>query len=110
VSTTTEPGSTEILFVGARGSAGAGLAPGEELNYGKVADFFGRAKEDVQAEWDATIGSIQQLLSRVSNLGGNFELGQVEIELGFSAEGRLGFIAKAGATASVKLSFARPDH
>jgi len=100
--------SREVIFVGAAGSV-AGLQPGEELDYGRVADFFGRAKQDVEAEWQAMVGNIQQLLARLTAITGEYSLDDIEIELGFSAEGRLGFIAKAGATGSVTLKFSRKD-
>jgi hypothetical protein len=98
----------EIVFVGAAGSV-ADLLPGEEVDFGRVADFFGRAKQDVEAEWQAMVGNVQQLLARLTTITGTFALDAVEVELGFSAEGHLGFIAKAGATASVRLKFSRKD-
>jgi hypothetical protein len=99
--------SGEIYFVGASSTGPAGLTAGEDINYGFVADFFGRAKQEVEAEWQAMIDNTQQLLTRFAALEGAFTLQTVDVELGFSAEGRLGFIAKAGATASVKLGFCR---
>lgn len=98
----------EIIFVGMAGST-ANLLPGEDVDYGKIADFFGRAKQDVEAEWQAMVTNVQQLLARLTTISGAYLLDDVEIELGFSAEGHLGFIAKAGATASVTLKFSRKD-
>lgn len=85
------------------------LPPGAELDYGKIKDFFTRSKEEVSAEWDAMIDKLQDMLSRLDVKVGQFKLSEVEFELAFSAEGHLGFIAKAGATASITAKFARAN-
>jgi len=82
-------------------------APGAEEDYGKLRDFFTRSKGEVTAEWDAMVDKLRDMLTKVDVEVGRFRLNEVEFELGFSAEGHLGFIAKAGATASIKVTFAR---
>jgi hypothetical protein len=82
-------------------------APGAEEDYGKIKDFFTRSKAEVAAEWDAMVDRLRAMLTEIDVQVGRFRLDSVEFELGFSAEGHIGFIAKAGATASVKVTFAR---
>lgn len=99
--------SDSFVFV-APGATPAALPPGAEQDYGKVRDFFTRSRTEVAAEWDAMVKQLQEMLNQLSLLDGAFTLDEVQFQLGFSAEGHLGFIAKAGATGSVTVTFARP--
>jgi hypothetical protein len=95
-----------IVFIG----AGSGLSeapPGAEQDYGKVSDFIQRRKEDVAAEWEAISVQMKAFLERVGTSVDNFDLDEVVLELGFSAEGHLGFIASTGAQASVRMTYRR---
>ena len=96
-----------IVFIGA-GSGLSGAAPlGAEQDYGKVGDFIQRRKEDVAAEWEAISVQMKAFLERLATSVENFDLQEVVFELGFSAEGHLGFIASTGATASVRMTYQR---
>ena len=53
------------------------------------------------------VGHLKELVTQLDAQVGAFELSEVTFELGFSAEGQLGFIAKAGATASVSVKFTK---
>jgi hypothetical protein len=87
-----------------------GCAPlGTERDYGNISDFFTRRKEDVSAEWDKIVSQMQAFVRRLSVEIGSYGLHEVTFELGFSAEGHLGFIAKAGANGSVHVTFQRKD-
>lgn len=94
-----------VMFVAPNGFPSGGM--GSEEDYGKIRDFFTRSKEEVGAEWDKIVQQMQDLLQHVSVKIESFQLHEVEFELGFSAEGHLGFIAKAGANASVRVTFQR---
>jgi hypothetical protein len=96
-----------VMFVAADGRTPGGV--GTETDYGKISDFFTRKKEDVAAEWDNIVGQLQDLLEKLSVRVQTFQLEEVVFELGFSAEGHLGFIAKAGANGSVQVTFRRPS-
>ena len=93
-----------VMFVTAEGAAGR---PGTDEQYGMVHDYFTRQKEEVGAEIDRLVTQMQDLVQRLSVRMQLFELNEVSFELGFSAEGHLGFIAKAGAHGTVQVRFAR---
>jgi hypothetical protein len=80
---------------------------GTDEEYGRVQDFFTRTKHDVGAEVEKLIGQMQDIVERLSVRMQLFELREISFELGFSAEGHLGFIAKAGAHGTVHITFAR---
>jgi hypothetical protein len=101
-----EPAESDYVVFVAPTSTTA-LPVGAELDYGKISDFFTRTKEDVAAEWEAMVSRLHEMMDRLSTDSGQFNLDEVQFELGFSAEGRLGLIAKAGATASITLKFTR---
>ncbi|MCW3045334.1 MAG: hypothetical protein JWL57_3492 [Actinobacteria bacterium] len=95
-----------IVFIGG-GSELSGGPLGAEQDYGKVGDFIQRRKEDVAAEWEAIGVQMKAFLERVATSVENFDLHEVVFELGFSAEGHLGFIASTGAQASVQMTYRR---
>jgi hypothetical protein len=103
---TEEDGADLIVFIG--GGAGlSGAPPGAEQDYGKVGDFIQRRKDDVAAEWEAIGVQMKAFLERVATSVEHFDLDEVAFELGFSAEGHLGFIASTGAQASVRMTYHR---
>jgi hypothetical protein len=86
----------------------AASAPlGTDTQYGKARDYFTRRKEEVGAEIDRLVAQMQDLVESLSVRMQLFELNEVGFELGFSAEGHLGFIAKAGAQGTVHVTFTR---
>ena len=72
-----------------------------------MSDFFTRQKEDVETEIERTVAQMQDLVQRLSVRVQLFELSEISFELGFSAEGHLGFIAKAGVQGTVHATFSR---
>jgi hypothetical protein len=80
---------------------------GEDEQYGKVRDYFTRSKEEIGGEIDTLVTQMQDFVQRLSVRVQLFELHEVGFELGFSAEGHLGFIAKAGAHGTVHVTFTR---
>jgi len=95
-----------IVFIGG-GSGLSGGPPGAEQDYGKVGDFIQRRKDDVAAEWEAIGVQMKAFLERVATSVENFDLHEAVFELGFSAEGHLGFLASTGAQASVQMTYRR---
>jgi hypothetical protein len=76
-----------------------------------LADWFGglipRKKEEVKEDWHRVMGQIQELLQDVSLVPANFQLDEVEFQLGFSAQGKIVFVAEAGVDATVSVTFKR---
>jgi|SRR5580698_6437224 hypothetical protein len=86
--------------------------PGIPEDHG-VADafrgLFARRVSDIEQDWGKISLQIQRILSSTQELGKGYYLDTVEVQLGFSAEGQLCFIAKAGLTASVTATFTRKN-
>ena len=88
------------------------LAPGaiEKQSFGEnISALLGRSKLDVQADWDKAIAQMKFLLEKVSASTKDFDLNEVTFQLGFSAEGRVVFVAKGGVTTTICAKFVRKD-
>lgn len=70
-------------------------------------NLFGRTKEDVKADWERVIDQIRFLLDGVSEATKDYALEEITFELGFSAEGQIVFVAKAGVTTTISATFKR---
>jgi hypothetical protein len=103
----TEDDAAEFIVFSGGGSGLSGGPLGAEQDYGKVGDFIQRRKDDVAAEWEAIGVQMKAFLERVATSVENFDLHEVVFELGFSAEGHLGFLASTGAQASVQMTYRR---
>jgi len=97
-----------VLFQGPKSLLKAGAV--ELQSFSGVADkIFGRSVQDVKADFDRVSGQINQMLSTAfSQTPGGLKLDTVEIALGFSAEGKLAFIAQTGVEATVTVTFKKP--
>ncbi len=93
-----------VMFIADGGPPGI---PGTDEQYGRIRDYFTRQKEEVGAEIDKLVTQMQDIVGRLAIKMQLYELNEVEFELGFSAEGHLGFIAKAGAHGTVHVTFTR---
>jgi hypothetical protein len=70
--------------------------------------LFGRKLEDVKADWRKVSLQVKEMMeSVVAQVPKGFTFETVEVSLGFSAEGKLVFVAEAGVEASVTLTFKR---
>jgi hypothetical protein len=67
--------------------------------------IFGKKKEDVEAEWQKIIGQISALINTGLPLIKNFD--EITFQLGFSAEGHIVFVAKAGIKTTISAKFKR---
>jgi hypothetical protein len=86
----------EALAVGAVEEHGLGEAVGR---------LFGRSAEDVKADWTKTVGQMRFFLEGLPLSALGYEMTEVTFQLAFSATGRLAFIAEAGLTSSVSVTF-----
>jgi hypothetical protein len=84
--------------------------PGIPEDHGAVDAFrnlFARKITDIQEDWAKVSGQIQKILESTTEVAKGYTLNTVTVELGFSAEGQLCFIAKSGLEASVSVTFTR---
>jgi hypothetical protein len=72
-----------------------------------VGSIFGKKKEDVEAEWQKIIQQISSLINTAMPTIKNFALDEVTFQLGFSAEGHIVFVAKAGVKTTISAKFKR---
>lgn len=77
--------------------------------HGAIGELFGKPKAQVEADWNKVIEQMNSLLSSVALPAKDYRLEQVTFELGFSATGQVVFIAQAGVTASISVTFKRAD-
>lgn len=92
-----------VLFQGR-----APLKAGEVELHALTDRLFGRNIDDVKNEWKKVSTQLQEMISSFTvNKPGGFSVDDITIKLGFSAEGKIAFIAEAGIEASVSVSFKR---
>jgi hypothetical protein len=70
-------------------------------------NLFGRKKEQVVADWERIVDQMQSLIDKAALTAKDFDLQEVTFELGFSAEGQIVFVAKAGIQTTIKATFKR---
>jgi hypothetical protein len=97
-----------VLFQGAESLPPGGV---ELHSFKGVSEkLFGRQLDDVKADWKKVSGQVKEMMdSVVPEVPKGFTFESVEVKLGFSAEGKLVFVAEAGIEASVSLTFKRKD-
>jgi hypothetical protein len=69
--------------------------------------IFGRKREEVQAEWQKIVNQISTLIDSASPLIKDFTFDEITFQLGFSAEGHIVFVAKAGVQTTISAKFKR---
>jgi hypothetical protein len=70
--------------------------------------LFGRKLEDVKKDWKRVSAQVKDMVESVTaDVPKGFAFESLEISLGFSAEGKLVFVAEAGVEATVSLTFKR---
>jgi hypothetical protein len=84
------------------------LQPGEVELHRFRERLFGRNLNDVKADWAKISVQLREMLdSFAPQVPRGFALDSVQVSLGFSAQGKLVFIAEAGVEASVTIEFRR---
>ena len=73
----------------------------------KISNLFGRRTEDVAKELDGRLDQVRGMLEKADKDAGKFKLSEVTVELGFSAEGAVVFVAKAGIHTTIAVKFTR---
>jgi hypothetical protein len=88
------------------------LPPGVAEQHG-LKDFaenlFGKSREVVKANWEQVIQQMRYLLAEVDSAAHNYEMSEITFELGFSADGVIVFVAHAGITSTISVTFKRKD-
>lgn len=103
--TSPRPSQDDIAFIGGT----APLAPGQQADYGAVRDYFSKKREEVTQDWHRMADQLTEMVTGLTIAAGNLSVQEVEFQLGFSASGKLGFIAEAGVTGSVTVTFTRAN-
>jgi hypothetical protein len=82
------------------------MAP-EHGAFDPLRKLFAREIEDVRADFARVSEQLGTLVSALPSSVSGFEVDELSIELGFSASGKLVFIAEAGVEATVSVIFRR---
>jgi hypothetical protein len=69
--------------------------------------LFGKTKKEVKEDWEKVVAQMRFLLEEVSAATKEYELNELTFQLGFSAEGHIVFVAKAGVTTTISAKFTR---
>jgi hypothetical protein len=94
-----------IVFAGERP-----LAPGATEEHGlggATGTMFARRADAVRQDWERRVGQARSLLENMPLDAGEYTLDEVAFELGFSAEARIVFVAEAGITTTIRVTFRR---
>lgn len=96
----------EVVFIT---GSGATLRPGEVQVQSGRAERVIRSLGDVKKDWQRVIGQVAEMIGSSDGefAERGFRLGEIEVELGFDARGKLAFIAEAGVEATVTVRFER---
>jgi hypothetical protein len=84
-----------------------GKAP--EHTFDALRKLFARDIDDVKADFTRVTAQLKALVEALPTSVSGFEVDELSIELGFSASGKLVFIAEAGVEATVGVTFRRRD-
>jgi hypothetical protein len=86
------------------------LQPGETELHKQNDRLLGRSLEDVKEDWKKVSEQVSEMIEHTkAQQPKGFALETVSVSLGFSAKGRLVFIAEAGVEASVEMVFKRSE-
>jgi hypothetical protein len=86
-------------------------APGLDLHKARPVETVVRTLEEVKEDWKVAVGQVVEMVSATEERVGatGYRLEEVQVSLGFSASGKLAFIAEAGVEASVTIAFKRRE-
>lgn len=94
-----------ILFAGEEQLAVGAI---QQHSLSDIAGYiFGKKKEDVEAEWKKIVNQIGEMINAASYIMNDFSLNEITFQLGFSAEGHIVFVAKAGVQTTISAKFTR---
>ena len=95
----------EVLFISA-----SHPEPGNAmLHAGVGGKVVSRTLEAVTDDWRLVVGQVETMIAATTQETpkSGYELNEVNVSLGFSADGKLAFIAQVGVEATVSLTFKR---
>jgi hypothetical protein len=69
--------------------------------------LLGRRQEEVRADWDKVLNQLRFLLDGASGVVKGYELDEVSFELGFSAQGKVVFVASGEVSTTITATFRR---
>lgn len=72
-----------------------------------VPGLFGRAREAVKADFERVMTQLQFVLDGMSQVTKNYDLDEITFELGFTAQGKVVFIAEASVATTIMATFKR---
>jgi hypothetical protein len=84
--------------------------PGVAADHGAfdpLKKLFARSNKDVEADFGRVTRQLKAVATAIPKSETGFEVSEMTVELGFSASGRLVFIAEAGVEATVSVTFRR---
>jgi Trypsin-co-occurring domain 1 len=97
-----------ILFQGEKAVTKAGAVELHLFGSDTPGTLFGRSVSDVKRDFEKVSDQVRQILENAfTKVPEGLRFESVEIFLGFSAQGKLAFIAEAGVEASVAVTFTR---
>ncbi len=96
----------QMVFVGGDGRLVAGASESHALG-AFFENLLHRSKQDVQSDFAQTFEQMKFLLASLTPSAHGYEASEVTFELAFSAAGKIAFIAEAGITSSVSVTFTR---
>jgi hypothetical protein len=97
-----------VLFQGEKVVPKAGAVELHLFGSDTPGTLFGRSVDDVKKDFEKVSGQVEQILENAfTRVPKGLRFESVEISLGFSAKGKLAFIAEAGIEASVAVTFKR---
>lgn len=80
---------------------------GRDDNEQGMHGLFGIAREAVKADFERVMTQLQFVLDGMSQVTKNYDLDEITFELGFTAQGKVVFIAEASVAATVTATFKR---
>jgi hypothetical protein len=96
-----------VVF-GGQPSPEPGMAADHAL-FDPVRKLFTRNVEDVRTDFVKVSDQVDKLVNALQKKAGAYALEEVTVELGFSASGRLVFVAEAGVTATISVTYRRAE-
>jgi hypothetical protein len=69
--------------------------------------LFGKKREHVETEWKKVVDQISTLIDAAKPVVEDYSLDEITFQLGFSAEGHIVFVAKAGVQTTISAKFKR---
>jgi hypothetical protein len=93
----------EMFFISSVGTpSGVGIVP----HAGESKQLSKKAKE-IKEDWDNVLEELNFIIAETekSTTNSHYSLDEVKVSLGFSAKGKIAFIAEAGIEASIEVTF-----